>query len=63
MTKGSAAAAQGPCRNKVKMCSFVRSFFCSVVVIVIVVAVFFFRFAACLLEIVTASFDCNALLS
>ena len=61
MTKGSAAAAQGPCRNQVKMCSFVRSFFCSVVVIV--VAVFVFCFAVCLLEIVTASFDCNALLS
>ena len=61
MTKGSAAAAQGPCRNKVKMCSFVRSFFCSIVVIV--GAVFFFCFAACLLEIVTVSFDCNALLS
>ena len=62
MTKGSAAAAQGSCRNQVKMCSFVRSFFCSVVVVVVAVF-FFFCFAACLLEIVTVSFECNALLS
>ena len=40
------------------MCSFVRSFFRSVVVVVVA---FFFAVlcAACLLDIVTASFECN----